>query len=310
MLDVHRLRLLRELAARGTIAATAQACSLTASAVSQQLSLLQREIGTPLLIKDGRRLLLTEAARVLVSHTERVLAELEAARAGVAALSASVGGVVRLAAFPTAASSLVPSAIAASRAAHPDLRVLLEERETADGIAALKAGHLDVALVYEYNLLPEVADAGIELAVLAVESLLAAVPATLRLPRGRLRLEVLRDQPWIAPRSDGALRATLERACGLAGFAPQLDYTSDDYTVILALVRAGLGVSLVPQLALEGVSTGVRLRAVAEPELARTVSVAVRAGSGATPSIAVVVNALREAAEQLGIGRCPAPHHP
>jgi DNA-binding transcriptional LysR family regulator len=301
MLDVHRLRLLRELAAHGTIAATARACSLTPSAVSQQLSLLQREAGTPLLVRDGRGVLLTEAGRTLVAHAERVLAELEDASASVAALSESVSGVVRLAAFPTAASSLVPAAIAATRAAHPEVRVLLEEAETTEGIAALRAGRLDLLIVYEYNLLPDITDAGIELTPLVTESLLAAVPTGVRLPRGRLRLAVLRDQPWIAPRSDTALRATLERACGLAGFAPRLDYTSDDYTVILALVAAGLGVSLVPPLAAESVSATLRLRPVAEPALSRRVSVAARAGSTATPRIAVLIDNLRRAAAQLRV---------
>lgn len=298
MLDVHRLRLLRELADRGTIAAAAQACSLTPSAVSQQLTLLQREIGTPLLVRDGRRVLLTEAARVLVTHTERILSEMEQARAGVAALSGSVGGVVRLAAFPTAASSLVPVAIADSRADHPDLKVLLEQTETREGIPALKAGHVDLLLIYEYNQLPEVADPGIELTLLVTEPLLAAVPTNLPLPEDALRLEALRDQPWIAPTADTALRTILERACGQAGFAPQLDYTSDDYTVILALVSAGLGVSLVPPLATEGMSADLRLCPVTEPHLSRKVSIATRAGSSKTPSIAVLIDNLRKAAAQ------------
>lgn len=299
MFDLYRLRLLREVAVRGTIAAAAQAMSVSPSAVSQQLSILQREVGVALLIRDGRRVLLTEAAHVLVAHTERVLAELEQARANVAALSGEVSGIVRLAAFPTAASSLVPSALAATRAAHPDLKVILDDREPIEAIAALKAGHLDLVLVYEYNLLPEVGDVGIQLSPLITESLLAVVPTTLDLPPGPLRLETLRDHPWIAPHSDWALRVTLERACALAGFAPQLDYTSDDYTVILALVSAELGVSVVPQLALEGVSTSFRLHAVAEPTLSRKVSVAVRAGSARTPRFAVVTDSLREAAATL-----------
>ncbi|MBO0805889.1 MAG: LysR family transcriptional regulator [Nocardiopsaceae bacterium] len=303
MFEVHRLRLLRELAARGTIAATAKACSLTPSAVSQQLSVLQREAGTPLLVRDGRHLILTEAGRVLVEHAEQVLAGLEAAKAALEALSDSVSGVVRIAAFPTAASSLVPAAIAAAQAAHPDLTVSLEDREGSAGIAALRAGQIDLLLVYEYNLLPEITDPGIELTPLVTESLLAAVPATLRLPRGALRLTALRDQPWIAPLSDSDLRATLERACGLAGFSPRLAYTSDDYTVILALVSAGLGVSLVPQLATERTSADIGLRAVADPTLYRAVSVAVRAGSARTPSLAVLIAELRDQAGRL---RLPA----
>jgi DNA-binding transcriptional LysR family regulator len=301
MLDVHRLRLLREVAAWGTISAAAEACSLTPSAVSQQLAVLQREAGAPLLVRDGRRVILTEAARVLVAHTEHVLAELESAQADVAALSADVAGVVRLAAFPTAAAVLAPAAIAACRAGHPGLKVLFEDSEPASGIAALKAGHIDVLLVYEYNLLPEVTDAGVELTPLITESLLAAAPVDLVLPAGVLRLEALRGQPWIAPCSDTALRSTLERACGLAGFAPQLDYTSDDYTVILSLVSAGLGVTLLPQLAIEGLSASVRLHSVTAPGLTRKVSAAVRAGSGLTPSIAVLLTHLREAAAALSL---------
>ncbi|MBO0848362.1 MAG: LysR family transcriptional regulator [Pseudonocardia sp.] len=301
MLDVHRLRLLRELATRGTIAATARACALTPSAVSQQLSLLRREAGVPLFVRDGRTLVLTEAARMLVARTERILAELEAAEADVARLSGDVGGVLRLAAFPTAASSLVPGAVAACRAAHPDLDVRLEEWETAEGIPALKSGRLDMLLVYEFNLLAAIADPGITLTPLITESLLVAAPDALPLAPGPLRLAALREQPWIVPRSDGALRATVERAFGLSGFAPRLDYVSDDYTVILALVRAGLGVSLIPRLATEGLATGVRLHRLAEPRLTRVVSVAVRAGAQRSPNIAVLTSALRDAATRLDL---------
>lgn len=300
-MDVRRLRLLRELAGRGTIAATAEACSLTPSAVSQQLAVLQREAGAQLLIRDGRRVILTEAARVLVARTERILAELEAAKADIAALAGGVGGVVRLGAFPTAASALVPAAIAACRAGHPDLTVILEERETAEGVTALKAGLIDVLILYEYNLLPEAAEPGIELTPLVTESLLAAVPAALPLPGGQVALGVFRDQPWIAPRSDTALRTTLERACGLAGFAPRLGYTSDDYTVILSLVRAGLGVALLPQLAIDQVSADVPVHAVAEPALSRKVSAAVRAGSAHGPGISSLLAALRDTAAQLDL---------
>lgn len=294
MFDVHRLRLLRELAARGTVAATAQACSLTPSAVSQQLAQLQREAGVALLIRDGRRLVLTEAARVLVSRAERILAEMERAEAEIAALSTSVSGLVRIGAFPTAASSLVPAAIAASRAEHPELKVLMQQQETRDGMLALKAGHVDLLLLYEYNLLPRVADPGIELTPLLTEPLLAALPPGL--DREQVRLAELAEQPWIAPDSDAELRTCLERACGQAGFAPQLDHISDDCAVALAFVAAGLGVSLVPPLAAESASADVRLRPVREPQLSRRVSVAARAGGAQVPSLAVLIENLREAA--------------
>ncbi len=298
MLEVRRLRLLRELAARGTIAATAEACSLTPSAVSQQLAALEREVRTPLLIRDGRRLILTEAAQVLVEHTERILADLEEAEASVAHLTSEVRGVIRLAAFPTAASSLVPSAIASCRTEHPDLRVLLDGRETEEALSAVKAGRLDVAVVYEYNLLADRADPGIRLVPLVREKLLLVLPPAMKADNP-IALGALRGESWVAPDSDTALRTSLWRACGLAGFEPRLHYTSDDYTVMLALVQAGLGVALVPQLALESVAADLQVREVTDLLLTRTVSAAIRAGTRGNPAIAAVIRALQEASEGL-----------
>lgn len=300
LLDVRRLRVLRELARCGTMAATAAALALTPSAVSQQLAALQREVGTPLLRRERRGVVLTEAGRVLVAHTERVLAELERARAAVAGLDAGVGGTVRLSAFPTAAAALVPGTLAACHAAHPDLRVVLEERETDEALAALRTGHLDLALVYEYDVLPALAVPGVELVGLLAEALLVALPPDPVVPEPALTLAALRDRRWIAPGSDTALRVACERACGLARFNPAFEHDSDDLTVILALVGAGVGVALVPQLALESVAADVQLRTLAEPGLTRVVSVALRAGTRGHPARAAVIDALRSTARSVG----------
>ncbi|MGH8794865.1 MAG: LysR family transcriptional regulator, partial [Stackebrandtia sp.] len=139
MFEVRRLRLLRELSVHGTVAAAAQICSLTPSAVSQQLTQLEREVRTPLFIRDGRRLRLTEAANILVEHTERILTELEQAHAEVAALGRSIAGTVRLAAFPSAAGAIAAPAIAECQAAHPDLRRLLDEDEPEQRLVDLRA---------------------------------------------------------------------------------------------------------------------------------------------------------------------------
>lgn len=296
MMELRRLRLLRELAHYGTIAATARACSLTPSAVSQQLSLLEKEVGSPLFSRIGRTLVLTEAARVLVDHTERVLEVMEEARAGVAQLATGVRGLLRLAAFPTGARALVPGAIAHCRRDHPDLRVVLTELETAESVERLQSGQVDVALIHEYSLLPRVRSRGVELIPLLEEPLFAALPAGLRSGSGPIELGELADLPWIAAQRDDELRLMLERACGLAGFTPALDYTSSDFTVIFALVEAGLGVSLVPRLALESMSTEVELREIAEPSLSRTVSAAIRAGSRRIPPISALLDALRSVA--------------
>lgn len=296
MLEPRRLRLLRELASRGTIAATAEACGYTPSGVSQQLALLEREVRTPLLVREGRRVALTAAARVLVDHAERVLAELEAAEAALAGLAGSVRGTARLAAFPTAAAAFVPAAIARCRAEHPDLRVILSELETDEAVAAVRSGRLDLALVYEYSLLPRVADPGVDVDPLFTEPLLAALPAGRDAPE-RVSLAMLRDDAWIAPHSDTALRAVLDRACGLAGFEPTVDYSSDDYTVIVALVAAGLGVALLPKLATEALAADVHLRPVVAPALSRKVSLMTRAGRKSHPTIAAVAGSLRSTME-------------
>jgi DNA-binding transcriptional LysR family regulator len=297
-MDVRRLTLLRELSRHGTIAATARTCSLTPSAVSQQLTLLEREIGTPLLIRDGRRLVLTEAARLLVGHTEDVLAELERARASVAELTSVVRGVLRMSAFPTAARALAPQAIARSRQRYPDLRVELSEEQMPDALAAVVAGSRDLALIYEYNLLPRVRDAGVETEALLREPLLAAVPADDQ-GGGPVALADLAERSWIAPHGDAALRTVLDRACAIAGFEARVDYASGDYTAIFALVRAGLGVALVPRLALEPSQDDMSIREVTGAPLVRTISMAVRAGSRRNPGIAVMLDELRLCAAQI-----------
>ncbi|MET7641559.1 LysR family transcriptional regulator [Streptomyces sp. NPDC005438] len=301
--EVRRLRLLWELASHGTIAATAEVCRLTPSAVSQQLSLLEREVGTPLLVRDGRRLVLTEAAWVLVRRTERVLAELEEARAEVAALRSTVRGTVRLYGFPSAAVALAAPAIADCRSRHPDLRVLLDEAEPERSLAALRGHSCDVALVYSYDLLPRLPERGVETRELLTEPLLAALPPDLGGltpgPDGAVALDQLRSHPWIAPRGDSALRSVLVRACEGAGFEPRLDYTSDDYTVLMSLVGAGLGVSLLPRLVAEPLAADVRLCEIAGFRPSRTLSVAIRRGSGGDPAIGALTSALRRTAERV-----------
>lgn len=293
-MDVHRLRLLRELSRHGTIAAAATSVSLTPSAVSQQLSRLEREAGAPLFIRSGRTLELTEAARVLVEHTERVLAELERAGAAVAELTSSVRGLVRLSAFPSAARSLVPGALARCRAENADLYVRLVEHEPAAAIDALTAGSVDVAIVYDYSVLPRIDDPAVHLVPLVSEALVAAVPA-ISGDGGPVDLSTLSGESWIAPDSDTDLRLALERLCGMAGFEPRLDYATDDYGAILALVEHGLGVSLLPRMASYPAGAGVSLRTLAGADPTRNVYAAVRKGSAERPPVRAVLAALTAA---------------
>ncbi|MGH3345180.1 MAG: LysR family transcriptional regulator [Carbonactinosporaceae bacterium] len=300
MMDLRRLRLLREVASWGTITAAAEASHLTPSGVSQHLTLLEREVGVPLFHRDGRRLRLTDAAERLVTHTERILAEMESAEAAVASLSDTVSGSLRLAAFPTAARALAPSAMAACRLDYPALRIALEEREADESVTALRQRQIDMAIIYEYNVLPPMEDPGVELIPLLDEPILATLPPDSPAPKPGepVALTMLRDQPWIAPEDDSACWAAIERACAFAGFTPHLEHTSNDFTVIHALVHAGLGVTLMPQLAVEPLATETSMHPIAEFPLRRHLSIAVRRGANNHPAIAALTHALVDVARR------------
>jgi DNA-binding transcriptional LysR family regulator len=296
MLDVRRLHMLRELSERGTIAATAQALGYSAPAVSQHLAALERQVGVSLLERQGRRVALTPAARLLVGRTERVLAELEAAEAEIAAGDGSVRGSVRLAAFPTAAATLVPAAMATFATRHPGAEVLLSELEPEEALPALKLGEADVAVVHEYDFSPRGDDASVELTPLAEDPIHVAVPAGHPAAGPEIALEALAGERWVAGYLDTACHRVVVTACRAAGFEPRIVARSNDFRVVLALVAAGQGVALVPRLAVDGVPEGVCLAAPADRRLARRVVGAVRAGGGGRPAVAALLDALGEAA--------------
>src|ERR671935_1200663 len=251
--------MLRELSERGTIAATAAALGYTPPAVSQHLAALERQVGVALLERHGRRVALTPAAHLLVARTERVLAELEAAEAELAAGNGDLRGSVRLAAFPTAAATLVPSAMTTFAARHPHAEVLLSELEPEDALPALKLGEVDLAVVHEYDFSPRGDDPSVELTPLTDDELRIAVPADHPAAGDEIALEALAGERWIAGYLDTACHRVVVTACRAAGFEPRIVARSNDFRVVLALVAAGQGVALVPGLALDGAPASVRL---------------------------------------------------
>jgi len=299
MLEVRRLRLLREVAARGTLAAAAEALNFTPSAVSQQLAVLERETGVRLLERPGRRVRLTDAGSRLVEHAELVLAQLEQAEADLARGQKTVRGMVRLGAFPTAARGLVPGAAALLRGAHPDLRVVLHELEPHESLPAVRLGELDVAVIHQYDLLPRRREPGVTSTLLAEDPLSVALPPGHPAAGDAIRLSDLRDERWIGGQPDTSCYAIVLRACALAGYSPEVDFHSNDFSVVLALVEAGLGVALVPDLALRHLTTTAVLRPVAEAPLGRELRVAIRRGSRDRPAVAAAVDALRTTAAAL-----------
>lgn len=299
MLNVTRLRMLREVAARGTIAAAAEALFMTPSAVSQQMAVLEREAGVPLLERSGRGVRLTDAGRKLVDNTERVLAALEHAEADLAASAKGVVGHVRVSAFPTGARSVLIPALVQLRTQHPNLRVSMIDLEPEEARPALKARDLDVVITYEWDLLPTLEDAGTEREQLFSERIHLALPISHPLANrpGRISIAELADEEWIVGRDSTSMLDLVNAAARREGFEPQTDFHSMDFEVILAAVAAGLGVALVPPLALIGPLDDVAVRHVSGLDLNRTIWASIRRGSGHNPGIAAVLAALRTQAQ-------------
>ncbi|MCW6011054.1 LysR family transcriptional regulator [Micromonospora sp. CPCC 205371] len=286
MLDVRRLRLLRDLSRLGTIAAVAEAHTYTPSAVSQQLSTLEREAGVPLLERTGRRVALTAAGRVLVAHAETVLSALEQTSAALAALGTGLSGPLRIGAYPTAVRALLPATLVALGQQHPGLELMVTELDPVDVPAALRERRLDVGLLHDYDAVPVEPDPNLDAVPLLDETVFLAVPAD----GATDSLAATRDATWILA-SPGTLchTATLQ-VCRTAGFTPRARHHADDFATVLALVAAGQGVSVVPQLAAARPPTGVRL--IPLPTRRRT-RIAYRRGAATHPAVAAFVTAIR-----------------
>jgi DNA-binding transcriptional LysR family regulator len=290
MLDVRKLRLLRELGRLGTIAAVAQALAYTPSAVSQQLSALERDAGVPLVRHVGRRVELTPAGAGLAARAEPVLALLAEAEAALAAERHELAGELRIGAFPTAVRTLLPGALVALGTEHPRLELLVTELDPAQVPDALRTGALDIALVHEYDYVPAEPDPALELRPLLAETIFLASAAPL--PAAADPVAHCADLPWIAASPGTLCHLMAERLCGSAGFSPRIRHRADDFATVLALVAAGQGVALVPELALPDRPDGVVLTALAAR---RRTLIASRAGTAGHPAIAACAAAIRVA---------------
>lgn len=294
MLSVPRLKILHEVARAGSLTAAAAELNYTPSAVSQQITLLQRETGARLIERHRRGVRLTEAGRVLLRHATSVLAELDAAEAALAAVARGEGGRVRLGSFPTANATLMPRAVAAFRAAHPAVSVELVELDRDEGLAQVADNHLDIALVYEFPATPPGPANGLSTVPLLVDPLHIMLPADHRLAdRETLPLRDLRSEDWIQGVHHGTTTAVLPQACRAAGFEPTVVFRTDDQVAVRGLVAAGLGVALVPSIALSTVPPGVVVRGLDEPNLVRTVLAAVPAESRRLPAADAMIEILR-----------------
>ncbi len=289
MLDVRRLRLLRDLANLGTIAAVAHAHTYTPSAVSQQLSALEREAGTALLQRSGRSVTLTPAGELLVQHAELVLTAIERATAALAAAGSGLTGPLRVGAFPTAVRTLLPAALVALGRDHPGLELMVSELDPAEVPSRLRERRLDVGLIHDYDVAPVEPDPALDSVSLLEETVFLAGPASLAPVANPV--QAARDLPWIVGTPGTLCHTVAMRVCGAAGYAPRVRHHADDFTTVLALVAAGQGVALVPQLATSA-PPGVRLLAL---ETRRRTRIAYRQGASAHPAVAAAVSAIRAA---------------
>jgi DNA-binding transcriptional LysR family regulator len=296
MLSVQRLRVLQEVARQGSFSAAADALSYTQSAISQAIATLEAETGTTLLVRDRKGVRPTATGTLLLAHAETILARLEAAEEDLAAVLGVRGGRLRMASFPTAGATLMPLAIARFRAAHPDVELSLAEDEPERVAPRLRTGELDLALLFEFPGVEAPFDGSLERTDLLEDPLHVVLPAGHRLARKpALALEQLREEAWVQTSAASACARHVVRMCHAAGFEPQVSFESDDYLTVQGLVAAGVGVALVPQLALSSVREDVAVRALSPAPPVRRVIAATPAGSAA-PAAAAMLRILTDVA--------------
>ncbi|MFJ4871020.1 LysR family transcriptional regulator [Streptomyces sp. NPDC088757] len=294
MIEARHLRVLRAVAATGSFSAAARELGCTQPAVSQQMKALEASAGTPLLIRTGREMRLTQAGEVLVRHASGILAGLTAAEEEVAAIAGLRAGRVRLVSFPSGSSTLVPTALAALRAAHPGTRVSLVEAEPPRSIEMLREGDCDIALAFRYGAGRAEWDDLVVRPLLA-DRLVGLVPEGHRLAgSGPVGIGELADESWIAgcPRC----RRQLVDVCEEAGFTPRIDFATDDYPAVVGLVGAGLGVAVLPALAVESVRPRGARTVVVEPAVEREIVALTLPDLAQVPAVAATLDELTRAA--------------
>jgi DNA-binding transcriptional LysR family regulator len=293
MFDLARLRMLRELAHRGTMTAVAAAFGLTSSAVSQQFATMERDAGVALLERVGRRVRLTAEGARLVSHAETILQAVDAAELDLRAAGQRPQGELEIACFSTFAKVHLIPAVSRARARFPEVHVIIHELESADAIEAVRDGRCHLAVSFAYNLVPRGDVAGLVSQQIMEEPVLLALPQAWRAEDEPIGLERLAQGNWIAGSRQTDDRLLAERACAVAGFAPRITHTVDDYDLLLRMVSAGLGVGFVPALGLRFPSAAtVVVRTPGGAPLSRRVHALTRSALTASPLVLLLVSEL------------------
>jgi DNA-binding transcriptional LysR family regulator len=303
MLDLRRLRLLRELHTRGTISAVADALQYTPSAVSQQLAVLEREAGRPLLQRVGRGVRLTDDALVLVGHAEALLDRAQRAEAELAASAGRVAGRARIASFQSMALRLALPAMQHLAVAAPELRCELIEAEPEQSLPALALSDVDLVLADEWQHQPRARTPGVEREDLCRDPVAVVLPADHPMAlrhRETVPLAALSDAVWVTGHPDAGWDALTVRTCReLGGFDPDIRHRMNDSVISLALVAAGQAVMLMPRLVGIDDHPGIAVRAIAEGAVDRMIFMATRAADAQRPSVQALRDAIRDQAVGL-----------
>jgi DNA-binding transcriptional LysR family regulator len=298
MLNLGRLQVLCEVVSKGSFSAAAEALAYTQSAISQSVARLESETGTPLVIRDRRGVRPTLAGATLVSHAETIFAQVEAAEADLAAVLGVRAGRLRVASFASAGATLMPLAVARFRDKHPEVALSLAEGEPEEIGPRLRAGEFDLALLFRFpgtRIRRAQPGPSLRSVTLLEDPLDVALPASHPLASKRaLSLADLRTQQWVQTSASSQCARHVVRSCLAAGFEPDVAFESDDYDTVQGLVAAGVGVALIPRLALSRVHPGIVVRSLAPRSPSRTVTVATMAGPGIAPAARSMIALLNE----------------
>ena len=291
MYDVRRLRLLKELADRGTLAEVAAALNFSPSSVSQQLALLEREVGVPLLVPSGRRVLLTPEAHTLAHRAGEVLALLERAEADIAARTVTVSGTVRLAIFQSAAIALLPQTLTLMATEHPEVRVEVVQHEPEAALRRTATRDFDLVVAEQYPGHATAWHEGLDRRPLVRDPLRVLVPTESRIGS----LADAAGSAWVLEPKGSASRHWAEQQCRLAGFEPDVRYESADLEIHMRLVASGNAVAMLPDLVWSGrPAPGRAITPDGGPE--RSVFTAARISGATRPAVVALRSALEAAA--------------
>jgi DNA-binding transcriptional LysR family regulator len=299
MLNLGRLRVLCEVVERGSFSAAAEALAYTQSAVSQAIARLEAEVGTPVVVRDRRGVRPTAAGATLVEQAAAIFIQVDAAEEELAAVMGLRGGRLRMASFPSAGATLMPEAIAMFRAGHPDISLTLAEGEPEEIAPRLRAGEIDLALLFEFPGVVEWTGATLRSVTLLEDPMHVVLPAAHPLAgKDGLTLTDLAEEEWVQTSSSSPCARHVVRSCLSAGFEPKVTFESDDYETVQGLVAAGVGVALIPQLALTRERADIVVRALDPSSPTRKVIAATARGPGVSPAAKTMLQVLTDVAER------------